>query len=236
MKTKGFKKVAAIISASALMLTIGLTALATGDTPDSSDDGVPAIEKVRPARENKTWENNKPEKDIVFTDEQKAQFVADAKEKLEQALSDGKITQEQYDACIAAIENGEMPFAMNGKGFGFKFGRGADGEQWANMEDMRSKMDEIMSKWDALTDEQKSEIYGFNDQKAAIDNQIIDKYIEFGIIDSETAASLKENIETYKNDTRTSGKMPGMGGRGGRGARGSWDVKTPDANIDTDTL
>ncbi len=77
--------------------------------------------------------------------------------------------------------------------------------------------DAMKSKWDTLTNEQKEELYELSDQKSHIDSQIIDKYLEFGVIDSETAATMKQNLETKKSDMRTNGRMPKIGGKGKRG-------------------
>jgi hypothetical protein len=57
----------------------------------------------------RTDTNSKPAFKITMTDEMKTKFEA----RLAQKLADGKITQEQYDAAIAKIENGECP--MMGK-------------------------------------------------------------------------------------------------------------------------
>lgn len=141
----------------------------------------------------------------ILTEDQKAQLLADAKTRLAQDLADGKITQEQYDSRLASIESGEMPF---GKG-----GRGGMGDNTA--------VSEMKSKWDALTDAQKAEIYTLYDQKTSIESQIVDKYLEFGVIDSETAATMKSNLETQKSDMRTNGRMPMVGGKGSRGPKTS---------------
>lgn len=195
MKGKTFKKLAAIVSAAALMTTIGITAFAEDATTTAAttkDSGKTAI-----------WN--------ILTDDQKAQLVSDAKAKLDQNLADGKITQEQYDSRKTAIESGEMP--MSGKG-----GRQMTEEQKAAKEAQKAK-------WDALTDAQKAEIYSLYDQKAAIDSKIIDKYLEYGVIDSDTAATMKENVETRKSDMRTNGRMP-MCGKGGRGNKTSSEAST----------
>ncbi|MEA4832087.1 MAG: hypothetical protein VB118_05670 [Oscillospiraceae bacterium] len=55
---------------------------------------------------------------VQLTDEQKADIIAKAKERLAQGLADGKITQEQYDKAIAAIDNGKLPFLGKGGFFG----------------------------------------------------------------------------------------------------------------------
>jgi competence protein ComGC len=188
MKTKRFKNMTVIISAVAILLAMGVTAFAANTSSDKAGNGKSAI-----------WN--------ILTDDQKAQLTNDAKTQLQQDLADGKITQEQYDTRLAAIENGEMPFGRGGKG-----GHGMTEEQKAAAEVMDGK-------WDSLTDAQKSEIYDLNDQKAGIESQIIDKYLEFGVIDSDTAASMKERIESQKSDIRKNGRMPMVGGRGMKGER-----------------
>jgi len=51
-----------------------------------------------------------------------------------------------------------------------------------------------------LTDEQKAEIAALEDAKSEIDKQIIDKYAEFGAIDSETADRMKEAVDSRKEN------------------------------------
>ena len=192
MTGKKLIKIAAIVCALAIMVTVGVAVFAADEAPEAEGS------------KSAIWD--------ILTDEQKAQLAADAKARLDQALADGRITQEQYDAGIAAIESGERPFF--GKG-GFKGGRGGMMNQ-----EQSAAMEEIISKWDALTDEQKEEIYGLNDQKTAIDSQIIDKYVEFGLIDAEAAAEMKENLENRRSDMRSNGRMPMFGGKGMGGQRG----------------
>ena len=149
----------------------------------------------------------------ILTEDQKDQLADQANEKLDQGLADGKISQEQYDIAKGAIESGEMPFV--GHFFG-KGGRGGRGDKMT--EEQKAAMDEMKSKWDALTDEQKEAIYGLNDQKTDIDSKIIDKYLEYGIIEAETAESMKNAFESQKENMRENGRMP-MGGRGMRSGK-----------------
>ncbi len=94
----------------------------------------------------------------------------------------------------------------------------------AQMEARRAQFDAMQNKWSALTDAQKEEIYAMKDKAMDIDAQIIDKYLEWGVIDADTAAEMKSNLETRKSDMRTNGRMPMMGGgRGDRGGRGGMD-------------
>ncbi|MCL2663710.1 MAG: SHOCT domain-containing protein [Oscillospiraceae bacterium] len=46
-----------------------------------------------------------------LTDDQRAERLANAKERLEQRLADGSITQEEYDEKLAGLESGEYPFS-----------------------------------------------------------------------------------------------------------------------------
>ncbi len=183
MKRNRFKKAAGFLCAAALVLTMGVTALAD-DTISTSETGRSAM-----------WN--------ILTDDQKAQLVKDIKDRLAGDLAEGRITQEYYDTRISAIESGEMPF-----------GRGGRNKTMSN--EQKAAWDAMKTKWDSLTDEQKAEIYAICDQKSALESQIIDKYLQFGVIDSETAASMKQNLESKKTDMRTNGRMPLLGGRGAR--------------------
>lgn len=184
---KGMKKIAAIVSAMAIILTMGVTSFAADTTADNTDSGRTSI-----------WS--------ILTDDQKSQLISDAKAKLAQELADGKITQAQYDERITAIDNGEMPFGKRGGNRGAKD---------------NAATDTMKAKWDALTDAQKAEIYSLYDEKTAIDSKIIDKYLEFGVIDADTATTMKQNFETKKSEMRTNGRMPMPGGRGFRGDKTS---------------
>jgi len=50
-----------------------------------------------------------------LTEEQKAERLAQAREKLDQRLADGSITQEEYDEKITVLESGEYPFSGRSK-------------------------------------------------------------------------------------------------------------------------
>jgi|GEM_PF-4335494 len=145
----------------------------------------------------------------ILTDDQKTQLANEAEEKLGQGLADGTITQEQYDKVLEAIDKGEMSFLG-------KFRRGSHSGMKV---ERKAAMEEMKSKWDALTDAQKAEICDLNDQKGAIDRQIIDKYVESGMIDAEAAESMKSALESRRSHMRTNGRMPMVGGRGMKGGR-----------------
>jgi len=157
----------------------------------------------------------------ALSDEEKAQLAGEAQERLEQDLADGRISQEQYDKMLEAFENGGLPF------FG-KLGRGGPiGMMGAGMADMMKEMkemkemmagmmEEMRAKWDALTEEEKAEIYGLYEQKAAIDRQIIGKYFGFGLIGPETAEEMKAALEAQKDGMRANSMIPMMPMKGMR--------------------
>lgn len=147
----------------------------------------------------------------VLTDDQKTQLKEDAKNHLAEKLAGGFITQDQYDQMILAMESGEMPH------FGLRMGL------------MSENMQLYMDKWNALSDEQKEVIYNLAEDKTAIEQQIIDQYEKFGVIDQETANTMKENIAADSSNIRTGGCMPMAGGRGrmmqGRGGFGAFSSR-----------
>ncbi len=102
-------------------------------------------------------------------------------------------------------------------------------EQKAEMEARHQKMTEAQSKWGAVTDAQKEEIYALKDKAIDVDAQIIDKYLEWGVIDSDTGAEMKSRLSDRKTQMRDSGRMPGFGGKGGRGHKGMPPQGAPDS-------
>ncbi|MHB1484541.1 MAG: DUF2680 domain-containing protein [Saccharofermentanales bacterium] len=72
-----------------------------------------------------------------------------------------------------------------------------------------------------LTDAQKAEIYKITDSIQSSQSALLDKLVEFGVLDKETAAEMKtRQSEKYAQD-KEDGKLPMVGGpRGGRGGPG----------------
>ena len=85
--------------------------------------------------------------------------------------------------------------------------------------EMKAKMEAANAKWAALTDAQKKEIYALKDKQAEIENQIIDKYLKYEIIDKTTAEKIKTRIEQSSTKMRESGKLPIFGNKGFRGKK-----------------
>ena len=70
------------------------------------------------------------------------------------------------------------------------------------------KMKEIRNKWDKLSEKQKNEVYALFEEKCASDAKILDKYVEFGLIDKPEADKIKERSAQRTEELKKSGKMP----------------------------
>lgn len=90
-------------------------------------------------------------------------------------------------------------------------------EQKTEMEAKRVQMEAMTEKWSALTDAQKEEIYALKEKASRINSQIIDKYLEWGLMDQNTADEMKAGLTESITRMRENGKMPFMRGQGGFG-------------------
>ena len=136
------KKIILIFCALALICSISVTVYAATADGSKNDKNVSSkpIMGFRSSRFSEEEESN-------LTDEQKTEMEAirtemqeEMKARLAQELTDGKITQEQYDEMIVAIENGEM-HGMRGCRHGFNGERPElTDEQKAEMEAKRAEM------------------------------------------------------------------------------------------------
>lgn len=105
-------------------MSLGSTTAFAAEVPEFS----------RPSERPAFLENAEIREKPELTDEEKAAMLENARASLDEKLTAGEITQEQYDEIIAKIESGS--FAFRGKGF--KGGRGfkdMDGEkpEWAEL-------------------------------------------------------------------------------------------------------
>ena len=133
------KKILLVICAVALIGSISVTVYAaTADGSTTGRDSSKSILGSKSTRFNK---------DAELTDEQKSEMEANKTEmqeemraRMAQEFADGKITQEQYDEWITAIENGEMRGIRGGRlGFKGEMPELTD-EQKAEMEAKRAEM------------------------------------------------------------------------------------------------
>lgn len=80
--------------------------------------------------------------------------------------------------------------------------------------------DGVVTQWTDLTDEQKAEIYALVEDQGDIQSQIIDKYLEWGLVDADTATTMKEQMADRNTQLREDGTMPMFGGGGFHGGMG----------------
>ena len=85
-------------------------------TQEDYDERLAAIESGEfPMSGRRSRDRGEGRERPELTEEQKAERIAQMKEKLEQRLADGSITQEEFDEKTAALESGEYPFSGRGK-------------------------------------------------------------------------------------------------------------------------
>ena len=82
----------------------------------------------------------------------------------------------------------------------------------ARRQEWREKQKAAGEKWDALTQEQKAEIYALMENRAAADGALLDKLAELGVIDGADAAQIKQHMQDGLAQLKESGEFP-MGRR-----------------------
>lgn len=69
-----------------------------------------------------------------------------------------------------------------------------------------------------LSEAQKNELYALQEERFKLDQQMIDKYLELGLITEDQAKVMKERMTDRVERMRDSGFVPGIGGGfGGQG-------------------
>ena len=200
-----FKKILALLCAAALVGTLGFTVLVSA-ADSGENDGESVSRWFRFPWGGSGIEDN-------LTDEQKAEIEDKVSEI--QSILDSALTDEQR----AAFES------RAGKGaFGFPFSMPElTDEQKAEMEarwaDKASRWTAQRENWDALTDEMREELYSLQDKTVEAQIAVIEKYLELGVIDEETAKNMIDRLNEGQSVMRESGRMPMMGGRGMRGGK-----------------
>jgi DNA-binding protein Fis len=81
-----------------------------------------------------------------------------------------------------------------------------------NQNDKKAAFDDAMKKatdkWNALTDKQKAEVYALIEDEIKAEMRLMDKLVEFGIINKEDASAFKAHIMNKFNKLRESGQFP----------------------------
>lgn len=81
-------------------------------------------------------------------------------------------------------------------------------EQNIETEAWKVEFDDLKKKWIALTKEQKEEIYKLKDKIIDTQLQIIDKYVEWEIIDKSKAIEMKKRFNESKIKMRENNHFP----------------------------
>lgn len=85
-------------------------------------------------------------------------------------------------------------------------------EENNNQRDRRTAFDEKLKKsqekWNALTPKQKEEVYSLYENRIQSENKLLDKLVQFGVIEKEDAALIKAHRLEYFNKAKKSGEFP----------------------------
>lgn len=226
------KKILSIVSLVTVMGTMGVTAFAA-DTTNTTNNSVTASSTVSKNTNGKEFkcnkdsktkdkENEMKQKFASLTDEQKQEIntLKDQQKGVESQIVDkylelGVIDQTQADNMKARLTQDKSKATEARKENKTEVKQ--DGKE--NKQDRKTKMTEMNQKWSALTADQKEEIYKLKDQQADIQSQIVDKELEFGVINQQQADNMKTHLTESKTKMREDGKMP-MNGGFGKGERG----------------
>ena len=141
-----FKKIILVLCAIALIGSVSVTvyaATADGGINNRDNPSKPVM-GFKSIRINKDAESGLTDEQKSEMDAKRTEMQEDMKARLTQDLADGKITQEQYDERMAAVENGEMHGMRGGRsGFCGEMPELTD-EQKAEMEAKKAEMQEEM--------------------------------------------------------------------------------------------
>ncbi|MHB1154090.1 MAG: DUF2680 domain-containing protein [Eubacteriales bacterium] len=96
---------------------------------------------------------------------------------------------------------------------------GTDEEQNIETETWKTQYNNLKKKWAALSDAQKEEIYQLKDKIIDTQLQIIDKYVEWEIIDESKAVEIKEGLIDSKTNIRDNDRFPMPACRSGHDKR-----------------
>ncbi|MDF2588313.1 MAG: hypothetical protein K0S41_2154 [Anaerocolumna sp.] len=70
------------------------------------------------------------------------------------------------------------------------------------------KMQKAREQWNKLTKEQKEEIYSIIENEMNVESQLMDKLVEFGVMDKDDVALLKARMSEAFNKMKESGEFP----------------------------
>lgn len=70
------------------------------------------------------------------------------------------------------------------------------------------KMKKANEKWKSLTTKQKDEVYALIENEIQVEKNLMDKLVEFGVMEKADAAILKTNMMNKFNQLKESGEFP----------------------------
>lgn len=77
-------------------------------------------------------------------------------------------------------------------------------------EKMHRHMQEVLQKWDALSAEQKAEIYALIQERNEADGAILDRLADMQVLDADTAARMKQHRQEILEKQKQTGECPLM--------------------------
>lgn len=82
--------------------------------------------------------------------------------------------------------------------------------------EFEEKMKTAKEKWNQLTQKQKDEIYTLVEDKMKVESNLMDKLVEFGVIEKTDAANIQKYKEKKFNQLKESGEFPIFRKRGNK--------------------
>ncbi|MGB8450940.1 MAG: DUF2680 domain-containing protein [Anaerocolumna sp.] len=72
----------------------------------------------------------------------------------------------------------------------------------------KEKMKKASEKWKTLTSKQKEEVYSILEEEMKTENKLMDKLVEFEVLEKEDAELIKARMLNRFNKTKESGEFP----------------------------
>lgn len=70
---------------------------------------------------------------------------------------------------------------------------------------------EMPKRWEALSDQEKSQVYEIIEKRAKTEFELLEKYAQLGLIDEKKAGEIQKHIEKRLDEMKKEGVFPGAG-------------------------
>lgn len=70
---------------------------------------------------------------------------------------------------------------------------------------------ELPKRWEALSEQEKSQVYEIIEKRAKTEFELLEKYAQLGLIDEKKAGEIKKHIEKRLEEMKKEGVFPGAG-------------------------